>query len=595
MTSDEQRLLQYASSQGHQHQYRAVDDPGDGLIGTSKSMASIGDNDDMSCSAVNGSGHHLATHRKSPLAGCCRFPSHACVPSTSRAGSICATLEKTASNSPTTAGIVMGGEVTPRHCRKLSPVYIERVVLKSVLLLGLAFTCVLAPFYCLHYIQTPLFIETGLGTTSLALLYGTGALSCWYAPAFVQHLSPSWAIVVSFVTQAVYVSTFFYPKSFTLFPSAVLAGSTLGPLFSAQTSFLMHLVSRVSALTDGARTGVERRFLRMFYALANCSRVIGTVSLLFMVACTADVQTYERPHSHTVHSEYFNDVNVEAGRVSKGFVMCSSSACPSGRVVRSPPTFSISLSPLVSLFVVSVFLGLVFTGIALVMSLLDKFQMFEYQDPLERAVCGRWLRAVAHSLTESRLRLLLPMAFFSGLQQGVMNADFTQLYISCAPSLYALSFVVLLAAVLHLLTSLVLLSCPGLNRPALVFGTLLLNALMLLLMSSWSPQASEHTAASNPLFFIVSSLWGFCSGVWETLMITYLSGSFEWHWEAPFSAMFMSHFVGMTVAFGASSTLCLSFSLLVLSFVLLAASLPYALLENKHHQDMLAKLTVAHL
>lgn len=52
--------------------------------------------------------------------------------------------------------------------------------------------------------------------------------------------------------------------------------------------------------------------------------------------------------------------------------------------------------------------------------------MFEYQDPLERAVCGRWLRAVAHSLTESRLRLLLPMAFFSGLQQGVMNADFTQ-------------------------------------------------------------------------------------------------------------------------------------------------------------------------
>lgn len=80
MTSDEQRLLQYASSQGHQHQYRAVDDPGDGLIGTSKSMASIGDNDDMSCSAVNGSGHHLATHRKSPLAGCCRFPSHACVP-----------------------------------------------------------------------------------------------------------------------------------------------------------------------------------------------------------------------------------------------------------------------------------------------------------------------------------------------------------------------------------------------------------------------------------------------------------------------------------------------------------------------------------
>ncbi|OQR66780.1 UNC93 protein-like [Tropilaelaps mercedesae] len=151
------------------------------------------------------------------------------------------------------------------------------------------------------------------------------------------------------------------------------------------------------------------------------------------------------------------------------------------------------------------------------------------------------------------------------------------------------------AAVLHLLTSLVLLSCPGLNRPALVFATLLLNALMLLLMSSWSPQNSERAIVNNPLFFIVSSLWGFCSGVWETLMITYLSGSFEWQWEAPFSAMFMSHFAGVAIAFGTSSTLCLSFSLLVLSFVLLAASLPYALLENKHHQETLAKLTVAHL
>lgn len=95
-----------------------------------------------------------------------------------------------------------------------------------------------------------------------------------------------------------------------------------------------------------------------------------------------------------------------------------------------------------------------------------------------------------------------------------------QLYISCAPSLYALSFVVLLAAVLHLLTSLVLLSFPGLNRPALVFATLLLNALMLLLMSSWNPQGDENATANNPLFFIVSSLWGFCSGVWETLMIS---------------------------------------------------------------------------
>lgn len=50
----------------------------------------------------------------------------------------------------------------------------------------------------------------------------------------------------------------------------------------------------------------------MFYALANCSRVIGTVSLLFMVACTADVQTYEHRHM-----QYYND---EFSQLSKVIV-----------------------------------------------------------------------------------------------------------------------------------------------------------------------------------------------------------------------------------------------------------------------------------
>ncbi|XP_003742739.1 UNC93-like protein [Galendromus occidentalis] len=468
--------------------------------------------------------------------------------------------------------------------RKLNPIYIERVILKSVLLLGLAFTCVFAPFYCLHYIQTSLFIESGLGIRSLALLYGMGTVSCWYAPAFVQHLSPSWAIVVSFVSLAVYVSTFFYPKHFTLYPSALLAGSTLGPLFSAQTSFLMHLVGRVATLTESSRSGVERRFFRMFYALVNCSRVIGTICLLFMVACTHDV----RKHTH-----YHFDFTAEDDAPRTTSLDCIMAECSPGRAFKGSAHFWLSLTPPVSLFVVSVFLGLVFTGIALVMSLLDKFQMFEYQDPLEQAVCGRCLRAVGRAIADPRLHLLIPMAFFSGLQQGVLNADFTQLYISCTPSLYSLSFLVLLAAVFHLVTSLVLLSWSNeINRPVLVFTTLLLNALMLLLMSSWSPQSD---LAGSSLFYIVSSLWGFCSGVWETLMITYISGAFHWKWEPPFAVLFMANFAGLSAAFIASDTLCFSFSVLILSFMLLAASLPYALLENKLRQEQVAKLTVAHL
>lgn len=81
----------------------------------------------------------------------------------------------------------------------------------------------------------------------------------------------------------------------------------------------------------------------------------------------------------------------------------------------------------------------------------------------------------------------------------------------------------------------------------------------------------------------------------STYISAYISGAFHWKWEPPFAVLFMANFAGLAVAFIASDTLCFSFSVLILSFMLLAASLPYALLENKLRQEQVAKLTVAHL
>ncbi|XP_013784665.1 UNC93-like protein [Limulus polyphemus] len=321
---------------------------------------------------------------------------------------------------------------------QLGSVTTERQLVKNIVILGIAFACVFSSFSALQSLQSSLFQQSALGLKALCCVYGLTVISTLYAPIFVHKVTPNWAITLSFVMVALFTSTFFYPRFYTLVPSAVLVGLTFGPLFSAQTSFLMHLVSKITCLTEEIREKVQQRFLRLFYLLYNLSRIIGNLLTALVLRYSGDVYVYmtkklhhydHTPSMTVSYQLHDTQMSVSLSRDVTGPSFCRNVECQTGEVLRSTPNFIFLLPSNTSFVLVSIYLGLVLTGVALVATMLDKFEVYVYQDPLERSLWSRALRKMAVLLFDPNQPLLLPLVFFIGMEQGFIYATFTQVFI----------------------------------------------------------------------------------------------------------------------------------------------------------------------
>ncbi|KFM80834.1 UNC93-like protein, partial [Stegodyphus mimosarum] len=292
-----------------------------------------------------------------------------------------------------------------------------------MIVLGLGFVFTFSALTALQSLQSSLFLETVLGLHSLSVLYGLAAFSCLYGPIFVQKLTPNWTVVLSFVLIALYISTFFYPRPYTLLPSAVLLGLSFGPLFCAQTTFLMQLVSRMAYLTNGIRDKVQQRYLRLFYFFYNSSRIWGHLATALLLRYGGDVYVFStRPQYPKFHATgpHFPMVDLHMSPSLYATVarpsLCTLDHITEDQIFRSPASYVFYVPSNLYLMLISVYLGLAFLGLATVTTLLDKFDLYVSQDPLERPPILLSFRKVVLSLIDPQLRLMFPLIIFIGLE-----------------------------------------------------------------------------------------------------------------------------------------------------------------------------------
>lgn len=85
----------------------------------------------------------------------------------------------------------------------------------------------------------------------------------------------------------------------------------------------------------------------------------------------------------------------------------------------------------------SVMLLVVVSALAIVLFLLHRTEHLQVQDPLERSFLSSSIRNVLfRTLHDHHLRLLLPMAFYVGLEQGFFIADFNKVLPLSEPKPY---------------------------------------------------------------------------------------------------------------------------------------------------------------
>lgn len=86
-------------------------------------------------------------------------------------------------------------------------------ILKNVAVMSTAFTFLYTGFQGMMNIQSSINAEGGLGTISLAFIYGTLMLSCIFLPTFmIQRITVKWTLVVTLLCYLPYITAQFYPR-----------------------------------------------------------------------------------------------------------------------------------------------------------------------------------------------------------------------------------------------------------------------------------------------------------------------------------------------------------------------------------------------
>lgn len=291
--------------------------------------------------------------------------------------------------------------------------YSERGLMKNMLTLAISSLFVLTAFVALQNLQSSLYGQSGIGVYTMSLFYAVSALSCLYGPTLIRRICPNWTVILTFVMFAIYISTHFYPAPYVIVPSSVLLALFYGPFLCAQSTFLMLLASKYSSSKGALQDKVIQRFLRLFYFMYNSSQIWGNL-ISSVILSNGSSKLPSKAHSSHFKSTvckldlplHFSDI----GRFNS--------------------TIAYSISSTMSLTLISAYLISVLIGVAIVTSLLEKIEMFISQDPKERShlriTFVRIFSLIFGCKRKSKLRSILPLVFFIGVEQGFMYSDFTK-------------------------------------------------------------------------------------------------------------------------------------------------------------------------
>ncbi|XP_023370416.1 protein unc-93 homolog A isoform X2 [Otolemur garnettii] len=344
---------------------------------------------------------------------------------------------------------------------------------------------------------------------------------------------------------------------YTLIPTSILLGLGAAPLWSTQCTYLT-VMGNESAKKEGKpRKDVVNRYFGIFFLIFQSSGVWGNLisSLVFG----------QRPSRETITEEEL--------------VLCGANDC----LMATRPSNS-THQP--SQELVYTLLG-IYTGSGILAILLIAVFLEPLQDDQQNCSGKKQLPFWSTLLStfklfrDRRLRLLVLLPLYSGLQQGFLSGEYTRSYVTCALGIQFVGYVMICFAAADSLCSLLygkLSQYTG--RMALYMlgaGTQFSCAIALLL---WEPHQNQV-----PLFFLFPSLWGVADAVWQTQNNALFGVLFEDNKEAAFSNYRLWEALGFVIAFGYSKFLCVYIKLYILLGVLILTMVAYLIVEYLEYKN----------
>ncbi|XP_069866450.1 protein unc-93 homolog A isoform X2 [Dipodomys merriami] len=437
--------------------------------------------------------------------------------------------------------------------------------LRNVLVISFGFLLLFTAFGGLQNLQSSLYNEDGLGVATLSSLYGAVLLSSMLLPPIlIKRCGCKWTIVGSMCCYVAFSLGNFQASWFSLIPTSVLLGLGAAPLWSAQCTYLTVAGSRHAERTGQLGRDVVNQYFGIFFLIFQSSGVWGNLisSLVF---------------GQTPTKESILEKQLESCGARDCLMVSAASNSTQG------PSRQL-IYTLLSIYTVSGVLA-----ILLIAVFLEPLEDFE---PNGKGKDGKpppfWttLLSTFRLLGDGRLRLLVLLPLYSGLQQGFISGEYTRSYTTCVLGIHFVGYVMICFSAATSLCSLLYGKLSQYSGRAAIYvlgAATHLSCIVTLLL--WRPRPTQMS-----VFFLLPGLWGLADAVWQTQNNALYGVLFEKKKEAAFANYRLWEALGFVIAFGYSSFLCVSTKLYILAGVLSVAMLAYGVVEFRESRKTMQVL-----
>ncbi|XP_039395030.1 protein unc-93 homolog B1 isoform X1 [Mauremys reevesii] len=369
----------------------------------------------------------------------------------------------------------------------------------------------------LHYDETyreVKYSNMGLQDIDSKMLMGinvTPIVALLYTPVLIRFFGTKWTMFLAVGIYALFVSTNYWERYYTLVPSAVAIGVAIVPLWASMGNYVTRMAQKYYEYVNykeehvleqeraprGAYNTYIIVFQSLFYGCFHLSFVCAQMPMLFFL------NSYLYDLNHTL-------CNVKnCGTLSKGMLPGFNAT-----VLQSLPR-SINL-----IIVESVLMGAAFLSMLMVLILCGSAYRPTEEIDLRSIGWGNIFQLPFKHMRDYRLRHLFPFFIYSGFEVLFVCTGFSLNYAVCAIGLEKLAYIIMAYGFSAAACSSLALSMLRLPRQAPLLAGAAVHAILLIGLFCWAPKPRGPGQA--PLLYLVAVLWGLGSALNKTSLSTLL-------------------------------------------------------------------------
>ncbi|KAA0722111.1 Protein unc-93 -like protein B1 [Triplophysa tibetana] len=374
----------------------------------------------------------------------------------------------------------------------------------------------------LHYDET--YREVKYGTLGLEdidnkMLMGinvTPIAGLLYTPVLIRFLGTKWMMFLASGIYALFVSTNYWERYYTLVPSAVAIGFVIVPLWASLGNYITRMAHQYYEFVNYKEEHVQEQkkppkgafhtyiivFHSIFYIFFHLSFVFAEFPMILFL------NNYLSEYPHTLSKV------TQCGADGKGVIQNFNKT-----VLHSLPR------SLLLIEVESVLMGAAFLAMIIFLALCGAAYRPTEEIDLRSIGWGNIFQLPFKHLRDYRIRLLCPFFVYSGFEVLFAVKGLILSYGVCVVGLEKLWLLVMVYGLSSSICSALALTMLRLPRPVILLSGAFVHFVLLIALMCWSPQPRHPEYL--PYLLVLAALWGLGTALNKTGVSTLLGMLYE--------------------------------------------------------------------